>query len=61
MKSVRVLHDVLPSYWWNTEYYLGPAVLMQTYRWIADSWDQFTERRLVWVSDTCTACPSGGR
>merc|ERR1711997_1090165 len=31
-----------PSYWWNPEYYLGPAVLMQAYRWIADSRDQFT-------------------
>lgn len=26
-----------PSYWWNSEKYLGPAVLMQAYRWIADS------------------------
>ena len=34
-----------PSYWWNPEYYLGPAVLMQAYRWIADSRDQFTEER----------------
>merc|ERR1712216_224231 len=32
-----------PSYWWNPEYYLGPAVLMQAYRWIADSRDQYTE------------------
>ena len=31
-----------PSYWWNPEYYLGPAVLMQAYRWIADSRDQYT-------------------
>lgn len=28
-----------PSYWWNSEEYLGPAVLMQSYRWIADSRD----------------------
>merc|ERR1740139_2025331 len=41
-----------PSYWWNPEYYLGPAVLMQAYRWIADSRDQFTEERLAWVNDT---------
>jgi succinate dehydrogenase (ubiquinone) iron-sulfur subunit len=60
-----------PSYWWNPEYYLGPAVLMQAYRWIADSRDQFTEERLAWVNDTmklyrchgimnCTnCCPKG--
>merc|ERR1712061_567963 len=35
-----------PSYWWNTKEYLGPAVLMQAYRWIEDSRDQFTEERL---------------
>jgi len=29
-----------PSYWWNSEEYLGPAVLMQSYRWIADSRDE---------------------
>jgi len=34
-----------PSYWWNSEEYLGPAVLMQSYRWIADSRDQRTEQR----------------
>ncbi|RVD80989.1 uncharacterized protein DFL_008871 [Arthrobotrys flagrans] len=28
-----------PSYWWNQEEYLGPAVLMQAYRWLADSRD----------------------
>ena len=26
-----------PSYWWNGDRYLGPAVLLQAYRWIADS------------------------
>jgi len=35
-----------PSYWWNPEKYLGPAVLMQAYRWIIDSRDQSTEERL---------------
>jgi len=35
-----------PSYWWNPEKYLGPAVLMQAYRWIIDSRDQSTEARL---------------
>ncbi|GIZ49720.1 hypothetical protein CKM354_001274700 [Cercospora kikuchii] len=34
-----------PSYWWNSEEYLGPAVLMQSYRWIADSRDQRAEQR----------------
>jgi len=28
-----------PSYWWNQDEYLGPATLMQAYRWIADSRD----------------------
>lgn len=35
-----------PSYWWNSEEYLGPAVLMQSYRWIADSRDQRTAQRM---------------
>jgi succinate dehydrogenase (ubiquinone) iron-sulfur subunit len=60
-----------PSYWWNPEYYLGPAVLQQAYRWIADSRDQHSEERLAWVNDTmklyrchgimnCTnCCPKG--
>jgi len=34
-----------PSYWWNSEEYLGPAVLMQSYRWIADSRDEHKEER----------------
>ncbi|CAM9011740.1 unnamed protein product [Wickerhamomyces anomalus] len=29
-----------PSYWWNQQEYLGPAVLMQAYRWLIDSRDQ---------------------
>ena len=29
-----------PSYWWNGDKYLGPAVLLQAYRWIADSRDK---------------------
>jgi succinate dehydrogenase/fumarate reductase iron-sulfur protein len=28
-----------PSYWWNSDVYLGPAVLLQAYRWITDSRD----------------------
>ena len=33
-----------PSYWWNGERYLGPAVLLQAYRWIADSRDESDRR-----------------
>nr|WGH47397.1 succinate dehydrogenase subunit B [Pyricularia oryzae] len=37
-----------PSYWWNSEEYLGPAILLQSYRWLADSRDQRkVERRLA--------------
>lgn len=35
-----------PSYWWNQDEYLGPAALMQAYRWIADSRDTYTAHRL---------------
>jgi succinate dehydrogenase/fumarate reductase iron-sulfur protein len=37
-----------PSYWWagNENKYLGPAILLQAYRWIADSRDQHTNQRL---------------
>ena len=31
-----------PSYWWAADTYLGPAVLMQAYRWIVDSRDDYT-------------------
>ncbi|KAI9269956.1 succinate dehydrogenase iron-sulfur subunit [Sporodiniella umbellata] len=34
-----------PSYWWNQEEYLGPAVLMQAFRWMIDSRDQFGPER----------------
>ncbi|CDZ96378.1 succinate dehydrogenase [Phaffia rhodozyma] len=34
-----------PSYWWNQDEYLGPAVLMQAYRWMADSRDSYTKDR----------------
>jgi len=34
-----------PSYWWNQDEYLGPAVLMQAYRWIADSRDSYGAER----------------
>jgi len=34
-----------PSYWWNQDTYLGPAVLMQAYRWMADSRDSYNSQR----------------
>ncbi len=40
-----------PSYWWNSDRYLGPAVLLQAYRWIADSRDEETGERLDALED----------
>ncbi|MCP5364380.1 MAG: succinate dehydrogenase iron-sulfur subunit [Hyphomicrobiales bacterium] len=40
-----------PSYWWNGDRYLGPAVLLQAYRWIADSRDEATGERLDQLND----------
>jgi succinate dehydrogenase / fumarate reductase iron-sulfur subunit len=40
-----------PSYWWNGDRYLGPAALLQAYRWIADSRDEFTGERLDALED----------
>ncbi|HAY45091.1 MAG TPA: succinate dehydrogenase iron-sulfur subunit [Gammaproteobacteria bacterium] len=40
-----------PSYWWNSDRYLGPAVLLQAYRWIADSRDDATGDRLDELED----------
>ena len=40
-----------PSYWWNSDRYLGPAILLQAYRWIADSRDEFTGERLDNLED----------
>jgi succinate dehydrogenase / fumarate reductase iron-sulfur subunit len=60
-----------PSYWWNGDRYLGPAVLLQAYRWIADSRDEATGQRLDALEDpfklyrchtimNCTqTCPKG--
>jgi succinate dehydrogenase / fumarate reductase iron-sulfur subunit len=60
-----------PSYWWNQERYLGPAILLQAYRWIADSRDEHTGERLDNLEDpfrlyrchtimNCAhACPKG--
>ena len=60
-----------PSYWWNSERYLGPAALLQAYRWISDSRDEYSGERLDDLEDpfrlyrchtimNCTrACPKG--
>ncbi len=60
-----------PSYWWNSDRYLGPAILLQAYRWIIDSRDEATGERLDNLEDpfrlyrchtimNCTnTCPKG--
>lgn len=60
-----------PSYWWNSDRYLGPAILLQAYRWIIDSRDEATGERLDNLEDpfrlyrchtilNCAkACPKG--
>jgi succinate dehydrogenase / fumarate reductase iron-sulfur subunit len=60
-----------PSYWWNGDRYLGPAVLLQAARWINDSRDEATGERLDNLEDpfrlyrchtimNCThTCPKG--
>jgi len=60
-----------PSYWWNGDRFLGPAVLLQAYRWLVDSRDEATGERLDALEDpfrlyrcrtimNCTsACPKG--
>jgi succinate dehydrogenase / fumarate reductase iron-sulfur subunit len=40
-----------PSYWWNADRYLGPAVLLQAYRWLIDSRDEATGERLDALED----------
>jgi succinate dehydrogenase / fumarate reductase iron-sulfur subunit len=40
-----------PSYWWNSERFLGPAALLQAKRWINDSRDESTGARLDNVED----------
>jgi len=40
-----------PSYWWNGDRYLGPAILLQAYRWLADSRDEATGERLDELED----------
>lgn len=60
-----------PSYWWNSDKYLGPAVLLAAYRWIIDSRDDSTSDRLAQLDDAfklyrcktimncATVCPKG--
>ncbi len=60
-----------PSYWWNGDRYLGPAILLQAYRWLIDSRDEATGERLDDLEDpfrlyrchtimNCAkACPKG--
>lgn len=60
-----------PSYWWNQDRYLGPAALLQSYRWLADSRDEATGERLDDLEDPfklyrchtilncASACPKG--
>ncbi len=60
-----------PSYWWNSDRYLGPATLLAAYRWLVDSRDEATGERLDNLEDpfrlyrchtimNCTqTCPKG--
>lgn len=60
-----------PSYWWNGERYLGPAILLQANRWLEDSRDEASGERLDFLEDSfrlyrchtimnCTnTCPKG--
>ena len=60
-----------PSYWWNSDRFLGPAALLAAYRWIIDSRDEATGERLDALEDpfklyrchtimNCTrTCPKG--
>jgi succinate dehydrogenase / fumarate reductase iron-sulfur subunit len=40
-----------PSYWWNSDRFLGPAILLQAYRWLVDSRDEATGERLNQLED----------
>jgi len=40
-----------PSYWWNGDRYLGPAILLQAHRWLVDSRDEATGERLDELED----------
>jgi succinate dehydrogenase (ubiquinone) iron-sulfur subunit len=63
--------NACPAYWWNGDKYLGPAALMQAYRWMIDSRDEAFEKRAKFLGDkyklykchtilNCTkTCPKG--
>ena len=40
-----------PSYWWNSDRYLGPAALLAAYRWLVDTRDEATGERLDYLED----------
>jgi succinate dehydrogenase / fumarate reductase iron-sulfur subunit len=40
-----------PSYWWNSDRFLGPAALLNAYRWIVDSRDEAAGERLDDLED----------
>jgi len=40
-----------PSYWWNPEKFLGPAILLNAWRWITDTRDNATDERLEQLED----------
>ncbi|MCB1647770.1 MAG: succinate dehydrogenase iron-sulfur subunit, partial [Pseudomonadales bacterium] len=40
-----------PSFWWNPDKFIGPAGLLQAYRFLADSRDTATEERLANLED----------
>jgi succinate dehydrogenase / fumarate reductase iron-sulfur subunit len=60
-----------PSFWWNPDKFLGPAALLQAYRFLADSRDQMTDERLAalegpyklfrchTIMNCVQACPKG--
>ncbi len=41
-----------PSYWWNSDKYLGPAALLAAYRWLVDSRDEARDERLDALDDS---------
>ena len=40
-----------PSFWWNPDKFVGPAGLLQAYRFLADSRDTATQERLADLDD----------
>ena len=41
-----------PSYWWNSDKFLGPAALLASYRWIVDTRDEAQAERLAQLDDS---------